>query len=201
MAVEEILSLRALTRFRLITYITELAPWTQQSLQLPYSVTMYSLFLFYPALPIALAGRDEDLLGICRHAPIQVLVALDLETGGHLAALACRRRTCLYDWKGSRGASRVRDLDLRSFERVPSPGDPLRQSSGGRRGGAPAAVAENKHSARDGDQTKGVKMDERVARNGRRAPPPGDALRTSRLGDSGNTREAALSYSSASNAN
>jgi hypothetical protein len=99
------------------------------------------------ALPIALASEDEHLLGVRRHAAIEILLPLNVQACRHLAALACRRGAGLDDWEGRRWTEGIGDPDLRAFKRVPSPREAFRERRLDRCRYVNRTVAEDGHDA------------------------------------------------------
>ena len=104
----------------ILTYIAEFSLRPQQTFQTSDCIAMHTFLVFYPALPITLASRDENLLGIRCHCPTEALLALDVEPSRHFSILTCWRWAGLDDREGSRWVTCVGDLDLRAFERVRS---------------------------------------------------------------------------------
>lgn len=122
MAVEErILSLFRKSPSRVSsTYITKLPSRAKQAFQSSHDSPVLALLVFDPACPVALARRDQHLLGVRGHAAVEILLALDVQTRRHLAALTRRRRARLDDGEGRRGRRCVWDLDLGALQCIPS---------------------------------------------------------------------------------
>lgn len=77
-----------------ITHITVLSLGPNEALHLPHKMRV--LIVLDPALPIAPSSGDQHLLGVSCHRPVQILLALDVQSRWRLAALTRRRRAFFY---------------------------------------------------------------------------------------------------------
>lgn len=79
-----ILSLRSPTCLHLcVTYIAEFALGSKQPFKSSYNVASDTFLIFDTTCPVALARANEHLLRVRCHGSVQVLLALDVQTGWH----------------------------------------------------------------------------------------------------------------------
>jgi hypothetical protein len=71
-----------------VAYIRELSLWSSELGQLVDKRTV--VVFLYPALPIGSPRRNDDLLSIRWHSPVELGLAVNIKSFGSFSALTCR---------------------------------------------------------------------------------------------------------------